>query len=225
MKDPHRQLADEIYEQIARIGKAVASSKRLELLELLSQTPRTVDSLAREAHLTQANTSQHLQVLRGARLVEATREGTSVRYRLTDDTVAEFFRVLRLLAVTHLAELERLTRQFLKGREVFEPLDRETLAARVRMGEATVVDVRPAEEYQAGHIRGALNVPLAELERRIAELPRDREIVAYCRGPYCVWAAEAASMLREKGFRARHLDDGTLDWRAHGLELSSGTEP
>jgi len=225
MSHTDRHLADAIYEQIARIGKAVASPKRLEILELLSQAPRTVDALAREAHLSQANTSQHLQALRAARLVEARREGTSIRYRLTDATVADFFRVLRVLAVTHLAELERITRQYLKGTEVLEPVDRKTLLARVRKGEATVVDVRPAEEYRAGHIQGAISVPLDELKDRIAELPRNQEIVAYCRGPYCVWAAEAAHLLREKGFQARHLEDGVLDWRASGLRVTAGEEP
>ena len=225
MSDTDRNLADAIYEQIARIGKAVASPKRLEILELLSQAPRTVEALAREAHLSQANTSQHLQVLRTAQLVEARREGTSIRYRLTDETVADFFRVLRVLAVTHLAEVERITRQYLKGTEVLEPVDRKTLLARVRKGEATVVDVRPAEEYRAGHIQGAISVPLEELKDRIAELPRDQEIVAYCRGPYCVWAAQAVQLLQERGFRARHLEDGVLDWRACGLRVTAGEKP
>jgi rhodanese-related sulfurtransferase len=225
MSDTERNLADAIYEQIARIGKAVASPKRLEILELLSQAPRTVDALAREAHLSQANTSQHLQALRTARLIEARREGTFIRYRLTDETVADFFRVLRVLAVTHLAEVERITRQYLKGTEVLEPVDRKTLLARVRKGEATVVDVRPAEEYRAGHIQGAISVPLEELKDRIAELPRDQEIVAYCRGPYCVWAAQAAQLLRKQGFQARHLEDGVLDWRASGLRVTAGEQP
>ena len=225
MSDTDRNLADAIYEQIARIGKAVASPKRLEILELLSQAPRTVEALSRAAHLSQANTSQHLQVLRTARLVEARREGTSIRYRLTDETVADFFRVLRVLAVTHLAEVERITRQYLKGTEALEPVDRKTLLARVRKGEATVVDVRPAEEYRAGHIQGAISVPLEELKDRIAELPRDQEIVAYCRGPYCVWAAQAAQLLRKQGFQARHLEDGVLDWRASGLRVTAGEQP
>ncbi len=225
MSDTERHFADAIYEQIARIGKAVASPKRLELLELLSQAPRTVEVLAREAHLSQANTSQHLQVLRTAQLVAARREGTSIRYRLTDETVAEFFRVLRVLAVTHLAEVERITRQYLKGKEVLEPVDRKTLLARARKGEVTVVDVRPAEEYRAGHIQGAISVPLAELKDRIAELPREQEIVAYCRGPYCVWAAQAVQLLHERGFHARHLEDGVLDWRAAGYRVTAGEKP
>jgi rhodanese-related sulfurtransferase len=225
MSDTDRHLAEAICEQIARIGKAVASPKRLEILELLSQAPRTVEALAREARLSQANTSQHLQVLRTARLVETRREGTSIRYRLTDETVADFFRVLRVLAVTHLAEVERITRQYLKGTEVLEPVDRKTLLARVRKGEVTVVDVRPAEEYRAGHIQGAISVPLEELKDRIAELPRDQEIVAYCRGPYCVWAAQAAQLLREQGFQARHLEDGVLDWRASGHRVTTGEKP
>jgi rhodanese-related sulfurtransferase len=222
MKNPKRIFKDRVYEQLGRIGKAVSSPKRLEILDLLSQGPRTVESLAVEASLSVANASRHLQILRGARLIEAEREGVFVRYRLADDAVADFYRSLRLLATSHLAELEQITRQFFKNRDTLEPVDRKALLARVRKGLVTVLDVRPSEEYQAGHITGAVSIPLAELQGRLAELPRDQDIVAYCRGPYCVFAAQAVELLREHGFRAVRLEDGVADWRAHGLPVAVG---
>jgi rhodanese-related sulfurtransferase/DNA-binding transcriptional ArsR family regulator len=225
MSDTDRNLADAIYEQIARIGKVVASPKRLEILELLTQAPRTVEALALVAHLSQANTSQHLQVLRNSRLVEAKRDGTSIWYRLADETVADFFRTLRVLAVTHLAELDRIVRQYFTGQADLEPVDQKTLLQRVRKGEVTVIDVRPQEEYQAGHIPGAVSVPIDELEDRLSELPQDRVVVAYCRGPYCVWSGQAVQVLQKHGFLARHLTDGVLDWRARGFRVSAGDKP
>ena len=222
MKNAKRIVKDRVYEQLARIGTAVSSAKRLEILDLLSQSPRTVESIAQEAHLTVANTSRHLQVLRAARLVEAEKEGVFVRYRLADDTVADFFRSLRVLAASRLAELDQITRQFFQGQEVLEPIDRKALLARTRKGLVTVLDVRPQEEYQAGHITGAISIPLAELKDRLAELPRDQEIVAYCRGPYCVLAAQAVELLREHGLRVVRLEDGVADWRAYGLRVSVG---
>ena len=215
-----RALTDAIFEQIARIGKAVSNPKRLEILELLSQAPRTVDALSHEANLSQANTSQHLQALRASQLVETKREGTSIWYRLADDTVADFFRTLRVLAVTHLAELDRITSQYFTEQESLEPVDRKTLLQRVRKGEVTVIDVRPRQEYSAGHIPGAISVPIQELEERLSELPQDQEIVAYCRGPYCVWSGQAVQLLQEHGFQARPLTDGVLDWRAHGFRIT-----
>ncbi|MCS6925869.1 MAG: metalloregulator ArsR/SmtB family transcription factor [Candidatus Binatia bacterium] len=222
MKSPKRIFKDRVYEQLARIGKAVASPPRLELLDLLSQAPRTVEHLAREAHLTVANTSRHLQVLRAARLVEAEKEGVCVRYRLADDAVADFFRSLRILAASRLAELDRIVRQFFTDRDALEPVDRKVLLARARKGLVTVLDVRPREEYQAGHIPGAISIPLHELKDRLAELPRDQDIVAYCRGPYCVLAAQAVALLRARGFRAVRLEDSVADWRAHGLPVAVG---
>ncbi|MEW6300094.1 MAG: metalloregulator ArsR/SmtB family transcription factor [Thermodesulfobacteriota bacterium] len=222
MKNPKRVFKDRVYDQLARIGKAVSSAKRLEILDLLSQGPRTVESLAREASLSVANASRHLQVLRGARLIEAEREGVFVRYRLADEAVADFFRALRVLAASRLAELEQITRQFFRGREALEPVDRHTLMRRARRGEVIILDVRPPEEYQAGHIAGAVSIPLAELPHRLAELPRDQDIVAYCRGPYCVFAAQAVDLLREHGFRAVRLEDGVADWRAYGLPVATG---
>jgi rhodanese-related sulfurtransferase/DNA-binding transcriptional ArsR family regulator len=222
MKNPKRVFKDRVYEQLARIGKAVASPQRLELLDLLSQGPRTVENLAQEAHLTVANTSRHLQILRTARLIEAEKEGVFVRYRVADEAVVDFFRSLRVLAASRLAELDQITRQFFNDRNVLEPVDRKALLARVRKGFATVIDVRPIEEYRAGHIAGAISLPVDEVKDRLAELPRNQEIVAYCRGPYCVFAAQAVELLREHGFRVARLEDSVADWRAHGLPVAVG---
>jgi rhodanese-related sulfurtransferase/DNA-binding transcriptional ArsR family regulator len=222
VKNPKRLFKDRVYEQLARIGKAVASPQRLELLDLLSQGPRTVENLAQEAHLTVANTSRHLQVLRAARLIDAEKEGVFVRYRVADEAVADFFRSLRVLAASRLAELDRITRQFFQDRDALEPVDRKALLARARKGLVTVLDVRPAAEYRAGHIAGAISIPLDALQDRLAELPRDQDIVAYCRGPYCILAVQAAELLQEHGFRVVRLEDGVPDWRAHGLPVAVG---
>ena len=222
MRTPNRLFKDSIYEQFSRIGKAVSSPKRLELLDLLCQGERTVDVLAKESGLTVANASQHLQVLRTARLVEAEKVGLFVTYRLADNTVCEFFRTMRLLAESRLAEVEQIKRRFLEGREGMEPVDRGALIKRVRKGTVTVLDVRPIEEYQAGHIPGAMSIPLKELERHLSEFPHDQEIVAYCRGPYCVLAMEAVEILRAKGYKAVRLEEGILDWRAMGFPITMG---
>jgi rhodanese-related sulfurtransferase len=222
MKNPKRIFKDRVYEQLARISKAIASPQRLELLDLLSQSSRTVENLAQEAHLTVANTSRHLQVLRMARLIEAEKEGVFVRYRVADEAVVDFFRSLRVLAASRLAELDQITRQFFNDRDALEPVDRKALLTRARRGLVTVLDVRPSEEYQSGHIAGAISIPLHELQDRLAELPRDQDIVAYCRGPYCVFAAQAIELLREHGFRVARLEDSVADWRAHGLPVVTG---
>ncbi|UCG07061.1 MAG: ArsR family transcriptional regulator [Desulfobacterales bacterium] len=224
MKNPNRAFKDAIYEQFARVGKAVSSPKRLELLDLLCQGPRTVEVLAKESGLTIANASQHLQVLRAARLVEAEKEGLHVIYRLADQTVCEFFRAMRILAESRLAEVEQIKRRFLEGREGMEPVDREALLKLVREGGVTVLDVRPVEEYKAGHIPGALSLPLKELQLRLSELPRDQEIVAYCRGPYCVLSVQAIEILRAKGFNAIRLEEGIQDLRALGFPIAMGEE-
>lgn len=220
MKTPNRAFKDAIYEQFARIGKAVCSPKRLELLDLLCQGPRSVEVLSRESGLTTANASQHLQVMRAARLVEAEKEGLFVVYRLADQSVCEFFRAMRVLAESRLAEVELIKRRFLEGREGMEPVDREALLELVRKGAVTVLDVRPVEEYRAGHIPDAISIPLKELKQHLAELPRDKEIVAYCRGPYCVLSIEAVEMLRAKGFRAIRLEEGIQDLRAMGFPIA-----
>jgi rhodanese-related sulfurtransferase len=224
MRNPNRIFKDAIYEQFARIGKAVSSPKRLELLDLLCQAERSVEVLAKEASLTVANASQHLQVLRAARLVEAEKEGLFVTYRLADQAVCEFFRAMRVLAESSLAEVEQIKRRFLEGREGMEPVDRDALLKRAREGAVAVLDVRPVEEYRAGHIPGAISIPLKELERHLFELPRDQEIVAYCRGPYCVLAVQAVEMLRAKGFNAVRLEEGIQDWRAMGFSVADGEE-
>jgi rhodanese-related sulfurtransferase len=214
----------QIYEQLARIGKAVASPPRLELLDLLCQGPRTVEALAKEAGLTLANASQHLQVLRSARLLEAEKQGLYVTYRLADVAVCEFFQKLRALAELRLAEVESIVRQLREGPERLEPVAKKALLRRVRSGEVVVLDVRPPEEYRAGHIPGALSIPLKHLKTHLSRLPRNQDIVAYCRGPYCVLATEAVELLRAKGFRALRLEDGVPEWRAHGLPVVIGDE-
>jgi rhodanese-related sulfurtransferase len=224
MRSRNRRFKTAIYEQFARIGKATSNPSRLELLDLLCQGPRTVEALAREAGLGLANTSQHLKALREARLVEAEKSGLFVTYRLADDDVCQFFRSLRSLAETRLAEVGEITRRFLEARQSLHPVDREQLLAKVRDGAVTVLDVRPPEEYRAGHLPGALSIPLKELERRLSDLPRDREIIAYCRGPYCVLALEAVDTLRAQGFTAFRLEEGVRDWQARGYAVAVGTE-
>jgi rhodanese-related sulfurtransferase/DNA-binding transcriptional ArsR family regulator len=217
----HRAFKDAIYEQFARIGKALAAPKRLELLDLLCQGPRTVEALAEQAALSVANASQHLQVLRTARLVETERRGVYIEYRLADEQVGRLFHVLRGLAETRLAEVQQVARTYFESRGALEPVGGDELLRRVRGGEVTVLDVRPVEEYRAGHIPGAISIPVPELKRRLAELPRDREIVAYCRGPYCVMAVEAVALLRKKGFRAHRMEQGVTDWRARGWRIET----
>jgi rhodanese-related sulfurtransferase/DNA-binding transcriptional ArsR family regulator len=219
---PGRRFKTAIYEQFARVSKAMASGHRVELVELLSQGPRTVEALARLAGMTLANTSAHLQVLRGAGLVESTKEGLFVTYRLADPSVAELLLTIRKVAEARLAEVAKATRDFLAENSQLEEVDEVALRARVRRGEVTLLDVRPPEEYAAGHIPGALSVPLPELARQLATLPRRREVVAYCRGPYCVMAIEAVRQLRAKGFKAVRLEQGVLDWAALGLALERG---
>ena len=220
MKSPNRAFKDAIYEQFARIGKSVSSPKRLELLDLLCQGERTVEVLAKESGMTVANASQHLQVLRAARLVEADKEGLYVIYRLADQTVCEFFHAMRVLAESQLAEVEQIKRRFLEGREGMQPVDRKALLKLMREEAVTVLDVRPVEEYNAGHIPGALSIPLKELALHLSELPHDQEIVAYCRGPYCVLSIDAVEMLRAKGFRAVRLEEGVQDLRALGFPIA-----
>jgi rhodanese-related sulfurtransferase/DNA-binding transcriptional ArsR family regulator len=223
MSIPKCQYKDAIYDQFARIGKAVASPKRLELLDLLCQGERTVEVLAREANLSVANTSQHLQVLRSTHLVETEKRGLHVVYRIADPKVGDFYHALRSLAESRLAEVEQLTRRFFGDRQGLEAVARETLLERVDAGIVTVLDVRPPEEYRAGHLPGALSIPLPELRRRLAELPRDREIVAYCRGPYCLLSVEAVEILRAEGFRAVRIEEGVQDWHQRGLSIEKAS--
>ena len=222
MKNSSRQFKDAIYEQFSRIGKAVSSPKRLEMLDLLCQGEKTVETISTETGLTLANTSQHLQTLKAARLVDAEKEGLYVKYRLADEMVCEFFRAMRVLAENRLAEVDMIKRRFLEGREGMEPVNRDDLLKRVIEGGVTVLDVRPVDEYRTGHIPGALSVPLGHLKELLSKLPKDQEIVAYCRGPYCVLAVQAVDMLREKGFNAIRFEESVQDWRAMGLPVEIG---
>ncbi|MCF6248356.1 MAG: metalloregulator ArsR/SmtB family transcription factor [Desulfobacula sp.] len=222
MKNPNRRFKDAVYEQFARIGKAVSSPKRLELLDILCQGERTVELLANETKLTIANTSQHLQVLRASRLVEKEKEGQFVKYRLADQKTCEFFQSMRILAEKSLAELEQIKRNFLEGREGMIPVDRDALLKQVQKGDVIVLDLRPSEEYRAGHIPGAISIPLKKLKDHISSLPRSQKIVAYCRGPYCVLAVQAVDILRAKGFNAVRLEESVQDWRRMGLKIVTG---
>ena len=223
MPSPGRRFKNAIYEQFGRVAKALASPHRIELVELLAQGPRTVEALGRMADMSLANTSAHLQVLRAAGLVEATKQGLFVTYRLADRSVADLLLALRKVAETRLAEVSKITRDFLAENALLEPLDEDALRRKVRKGEVTLLDVRPADEYDAAHIPGALSVPLPELAKRLSELPRRRQVVAYCRGPYCVLAVEAVKLLRRKGFKALRLEEGILDWSALGLPVEAKT--
>jgi rhodanese-related sulfurtransferase/predicted transcriptional regulator len=203
-----------LFETIAVMGKAFASARRLELLDLLAQAPRTVDELARASEQSTANTSQHLQALHAAGLVIRTREGTSVRYALAGDETLRLWLALRETSVARLAEVERAASEYL-GQDV-QAIGRDELIARMSRGDAVLIDVRPPEEFAAGHIDGARSIPIDELERRLSELPADREIVAYCRGPFCAYAHEAVRQLRAAGRTARRLEEGWPEWRLEG---------
>jgi rhodanese-related sulfurtransferase/predicted transcriptional regulator len=206
-----RRQKDTLFEAIAMMGKAFASPRRLELLDLLAQAPRTVDQLARASEQSTANTSQHLRALHASGMVTRAPEGTSVRYSLAGDEALSLWLALRQASVAQLAEVERAARDYL-GEDV-EAIGRDELITRLGRGDIVLVDVRPPEEYAAGHIEGARSIPLAELEHRLAELPADREIVAYCRGPFCGYAHDAVRHLRAAGRHARRLEDGWPEWR------------
>lgn len=212
----------ELFEQFARIGKALGSARRLEMLEFLSQAERSVETLARMTGLSVANASQHLQLLRRAGLVEARKEGLYVHYRLAGDAVDRLVAALRVVGEERLAEVDRLVTLYLDAKDDLEPVPARELVERASKGLVTVLDVRPPEEYAAGHIAGAMNVPLGELRRRLHELPRDREIVAYCRGPYCLLAFDAVAELRKRGRKARRLEDGFPEWRSAGRPVERG---
>lgn len=209
-----RAEKDALFEAIAVMGKAFASPRRLELVDLLAQAPRTVDDLARASGQSTANASQHLQALHAAGIVTRTREGTSVRYALAGDEVLSLWLALREVSVARLAEVERAAREYL-GDDV-DAIGRDELIARMRSGDAVLVDVRPAEEFEAGHIEGARSIPLDELEDRLSELPAGREVVAYCRGPLCAFAPEAVRRLRAADREARRLEEGWPEWRLAG---------
>jgi DNA-binding transcriptional ArsR family regulator/rhodanese-related sulfurtransferase len=219
--DTHREFTNRLYAQFARIGKALGSPHRLELLELLGQGERTVDSLAGELDASMANVSQHLQALRQAALVESRKQGQFVYYRLADPAISELCRALRTVSERRLAELDRLVRDHF-GARPGEPVSMQELLKRARSAEVVILDTRPANEYEAGHIAGALSVPVADLRRRLKALPENREYVAYCRGPYCVYADQAVALLHAKGRRARRLLEGFPEWRAAGFPVETG---
>ena len=223
--ETHRQFKDRLYGQFARIGKALSSPHRLEILELLAQSERTVDSLATEIGLSLANTSQHLQALRQAALVDSRKEGLFVHYRLAGAEVFELSRVLRMVAEGRLAEFERLVREHFGDRAGAEAVPMTELLKRARSRQVVILDTRPASEYIAGHIAGAISVPVDDLHRRLQQLTKGKEYVAYCRGPYCVYADRAVEMLRAHRRRARRLIDGFPEWRAAGLPVADGVEP
>lgn len=218
----HRGVKSLLYEQIARIGKAVASSHRLEMLDLLSQGEKSVEDLAAAAGLSVKNASAHLRILRTARLVEVRKEARFSYYRLADRQVGEFFIGLRDLAEGRLAEMREVSREYFGGRKRMTRVDRKELMRRARRGEVTVIDVRPIDEYRAGHLPGARSIPLSKLRRSLDSIPRSREVVAYCRGPYCILAHQATELLRAEGYRATQIDDGVADWMASGLPVESG---
>lgn len=222
--DSKRRFKDSVYGQLARLGKALSSGPRLEILDLLTQGPRTVEAIAAEVGQTVANTSHHLRALARARLVQSDRSGLYVTYRVADDDISMTFVNLRALAERQFRELGEATARFLEDHGSHEPIDARALAQRLVAGDITLIDVRPASEYAAGHLRGAINVPLGELESRIAELPVDREVVAYCRGPFCVMALEATTTLRARGLRATPFDRSVADWRALGLPVEAAHE-
>jgi rhodanese-related sulfurtransferase/DNA-binding transcriptional ArsR family regulator len=224
-RDAHRDFKDRLYGQFARIGKALSSPHRLEILELLAQGERTVDSLATEIGLSLANASQHLQALRQAALVESRKEGLFVSYRLADPAVFELCTAIRTVAEHQLADLERLVREHFGDRSDAEPVQMDELLKRARSENMVILDTRPATEYAAGHIAGAISVPVDDLQRRLRQLPKRKEYVAYCRGPYCVYADRAVEILRSSGRHARRLLEGFPEWRAAGLPVETGVRP
>jgi DNA-binding transcriptional ArsR family regulator/rhodanese-related sulfurtransferase len=225
MAGTHREFKDRLYGQLARLGKALSSPHRLEMLELLAQGERTVDSLASEIGLSLANASQHLQALRQAALVESRKDGVFVHYRLADPDVFELSNVVRTVAERRLAELDRLVREQFGNRADAEPVPMAELLKRARSRQVVLLDTRPATEYVAGHIPGALSVPVDDLQRRLKQLTRGKEYVAYCRGPYCIYADRAVEVLRANGRRARRLVEGFPEWRSAGFPISQGIEP
>jgi rhodanese-related sulfurtransferase/DNA-binding transcriptional ArsR family regulator len=219
MPTDHRAFKDALYIQFARIGHAASSPKRLELLDLLGQGEKTVEQLAEQTATAVKNTSAHLRALRQARLVETRRDGTYVWYRLADEAVAAFLLALQTLGRHRYAEVREVAESYLERRDTLEPIPPEELRRRLGAGDVTLIDVRPGDEFAAGHIRGALSVPVADLPDRLRELPKRMEIVAYCRGPYCVMAVTAVELLRRRGYRARRLIESIPTWRARGYPV------
>jgi rhodanese-related sulfurtransferase/DNA-binding transcriptional ArsR family regulator len=215
---PKKQL----FTHFARIAKAMASPNRLELIEALAQGERSVEKLAAATGMPVANTSHHLQVLREGGLVRSRKEGVQVIYSLSDDEIPQMLGCLRRVGERHLAEVEIIVREHFGNDEGLRPINHRELSALLKSGEALVIDVRPPEEYEAGHIPGAVNVPIETLPRRLAEFPQRKEVVAYCRGPYCMLAVEAVKRLRKRGYRARRFEDGFPEWKSEGRPVAVG---
>lgn len=216
-----RNFKTAVYGELSRLGKAVASPARLEILDLLGQGPKTVEAIASATGLAFANASQHLKVLRLARLVDSEKHGTQVEYRLASDDVAGFLVAFRRLAESRFAEIDQLTRTFHADRSAMERVEPRALMKRVKAGEVLLLDVRPADEYAAGHLPGAVSLPVTELKKRIKDLPKDREIVAYCRGPWCLMAVEAATALQRRGYSASRSEINVTEWRDLGLPVET----
>ena len=211
----------DLFAQFARIGKALSNANRLALVEFIAQGARSVEQLAKISGLSVANASQHLQELRQAGLVTARKEGLRVYYELSGDDVVELLDIVRRVADHRIAEVQKLVGAYLTAKDDLEPIAAKELLGRARKGLVTVLDVRPCEEYQAGHLPGAVNIPLSELESRLSKLPKSKEVVAYCRGPYCVLAFEAVKLLRKRGFKARRLEAGLPEWRTKGFPVET----
>ena len=217
-----RGAKDALYNGFAVVGRAMSSGRRAEIVDVLAQGDRSVEEIAGEIGQSVANTSQHLQLLLRAGLVASRRDGNRIYYSLTGERVSELWVALRDVAAAHVAELDRLARAYLGDRNQLETIDRQELARRLRAGGVVVLDVRPAAEYAAGHIRGALSVPIGELSKRLRDVPKNGQVVAYCRGPYCVYADDAVRTLRKRGYRAARLEDGFPEWKNAGLPIATG---
>ena len=222
MKTPSPKLA--LFAQFAEVAKTLGHAHRLDLLEHIAQGERSVDTLAQKAGLTIANASQHLQQLRRAGLVTTRRDGKFIYYRLTDNAVLDLLAALHQIGERNIAEVERILRSYFRDRDSLEPISRKQLQRRLRERSVTVLDVRPEDEFALGHVPGALNIPLGALKKRLSELDPSKEVVAYCRGPYCVLSFEAVAYLRERGFNVRRLEDGLPEWRAAGLPIATGIQ-
>lgn len=218
----HRDFKNSLYTQFARIGHALASPKRIELLDLLAQGEKTVELLAEQIATPVKNTSAHLRVLRQANLVETRSEGTYVHYRLADDDVLRVLRGIEALGQRRLADVQQMVRLYMDERDQLEPVTSKELRRLMKNDSVFVVDVRPADEFKAAHIPGALSIPVPDIKRRLREIPRNREVIAYCRGKYCVYSLDAVTLLRKHGYKARRAVDGMPDWRAAGLPVEAG---
>jgi rhodanese-related sulfurtransferase len=219
-----RSSKDNLYDAFAEVAKALSSGRRAEIVDVLAQGGRSVEEIATEIDQSVANTSHHLRALARAGLVTTRRDGTRIYYALSSERVGELWSAMRDIAGEHVAGLQRLAAAYLGGREGIEEVDRDELARRLKVGELILLDVRPPAEFAAGHIAGSRSVPVAELRRHLRALPKDVEVVAYCRGPYCAYADEAVRELTKKGFRARRLSDGFPEWRRAGLPVAVGAE-